>query len=114
MRPENKTPEILKAYTDPFPTPESRMGTWVFPRAIRKETAWLSQTESRLGLLARKPAELVWALKDPAFGSPKVLERWKRQFPEAGVQTLQDASHYLQEDRPDAIAEAVRRVAARG
>jgi pimeloyl-ACP methyl ester carboxylesterase len=33
-RPESKTAEIRKAYTDPFPTPESRMGTYIFPWAL--------------------------------------------------------------------------------
>ena len=110
---ERKTPEVLKAYADPFPTPESRMGTWVFPRAIRKSGDWLEGIESRLYLLRRVPVEMVWAMKDPAFGSEKYIKCWQEHFPGAPIERLDDASHYLQEDRPDAVAGAIRRVLGR-
>ena len=52
-------------------------------------------------------AALVWAMKDPAFGKPRYLDRWRTIFPQAQVETLDNASHYLQEDRPDRIVEAI-------
>ena len=63
--------------------------------------------------LAGKPLELVWAMKDPAFGNAAVLARWKRDFPSANVTEIAGANHYIQEDAPDAIAAAVRRVDSR-
>jgi len=110
---ERKTPVVLRAYTDPFPTPASRMGTYVFPRAIRTEGAWLRSIAGRLHLLRDKPVELVWAMKDFAFGKETIIAWWQAQFPDAPVARLEDASHYLQEDRPDAVAGGVRRVLAR-
>ena len=62
--------------------------------------------------LADKPVELVWAMKDPAFGHPAVLARWQRDFPAANVTRVPDANHYIQEDAPGAVAAAVRRVQA--
>jgi haloalkane dehalogenase len=59
--------------------------------------------------LGGKPIELVWAMKDPAFGNQKVIDRWQRDFPEAHLTRLSDANHYIQEDAPDAIAAAVER-----
>jgi haloalkane dehalogenase len=52
-------------------------------------------------------------MKDPAFGRPAYLARWQAIFPHAQVETLDDASHYLQEDRPDRISEAIRKVLGR-
>ncbi len=109
-REDRKTPEILKAYTDPFPTPQSRIGTFVFPRAIRKSAAWLRSIESKLPCLREKPVEMVWAMQDPAFGKEKYIRRWQGYFPEASVDRVQDASHYLQEDCPDRVAASVRRI----
>jgi haloalkane dehalogenase len=113
VRPEIKTPAVLAAYTDPFPTPDSRMGTWVFPRSIRAQSAWLRSLEEKLPVLRDKPVEMVFAMKDVAFGKESCIRRWHRHFPEAPVDRLSDASHYLQEDRPDRVAAAVRRVLAR-
>jgi haloalkane dehalogenase len=109
-RKERKPPEVLRAYTDPFPTDKSRMGTYVFPRAIRKSASWLRSTEERLSRLCRRPVEMVWAMKDPAFGKESYIRRWQNHFPDAAVDRVQDASHYLQEDCPDRVAAAVRRL----
>jgi haloalkane dehalogenase len=106
----SKPEAVFKAYTDPFPTPESRIGTYVFPRAIRNSTTWLESIEHRLARLRGKPVELVWAMKDRAFGNEATIARWLRHFPGAPVERLEDAAHYIQEDRPEAIAAAIRRV----
>ena len=109
-RADRKTPEVLKAYTDPFPTPESRKGTWVFPREIRVNNDWLGETEKGLARLRGKPVELVFAMKDPAFGQETTIARWKTYFPDAPVDRIPDANHYIQEDAPDRVAAAIRRV----
>jgi len=112
-RAERRTPAILKAYTDPFPSPASRMGTWVFPRAIRQSAGWLAEIERQLPRLRAKPVEFVWAMKDVAFGREPIIARWLSYFPGAPVDRLLEAKHYLQEDEPEGVAAAVKRVLAR-
>ncbi len=53
------------------------------------------------------PAEIVWGMSDPIFG--KGLGTMKGQFPGAPAQETQ-AGHFLQEEVPDVIAQAVVRV----
>jgi haloalkane dehalogenase len=108
-----KTRSILKAYTDPFPTPESRIGTYVFPRQIRKASDWLKGIEGRLTVLRAKPVEMVWAKKDPAFGKEAYIKKWKTHFPDAPVDRIEDASHYIQEDAPERVASALVRILKR-
>ncbi len=110
LKPERKTPENLRAYTEAFPTPQSRMGTWVFPREIRKSKRWLKSIEEKLGSLRHGPVELVWAMKDPAFGKESYIRRWLQHFSHAQVERIKDASHYVQEDRPDRVAAGVKRL----
>lgn len=109
-KPKRKQPEILSHYTRPFKSRKSRYGTWMFPRALRTASGWLEDIESKLGFLKDIPVELVWGMKDFAFGDEYYIKRWRSYFPQAEVTKLQDASHYLQEDRPDAVAEAVIRL----
>lgn len=112
-REERKRPEVLEAYTAPFPTPESRTGTWVFPRAIRASAEWVAGVERRLGVLREKPVEMVWGMRDPAFGREEYVEHWHRHFPGAPVDRIPDASHYVQEDAPERVVAAVERVLGR-
>ena len=104
---------LLKAYAGPFPTEESRTGIWIFPGEIRRSVSWLAETESRLGLLKEKPVVMIWAKKDPAFAKPKYINRWLRHFPQAELEILEDASHYLHEDRPDRIIAGIRKILGR-
>ena len=53
------------------------------------------------------PAEIVWGMKDPILA--KTLPMMKNNFPEAPV-TETSAGHFLQEEVPTEIAEALVRV----
>jgi haloalkane dehalogenase len=105
-----KTPAILKAYTDPFGTPASRIGTYIFGRQIRKASGWLESIEGRLSVLREKPVEMVWGMKDPAFGRQRCIRKWLGHFPNANLERIENASHYLQEDSPDRIVCATERL----
>ncbi|MEO1064909.1 MAG: alpha/beta fold hydrolase [Actinomycetota bacterium] len=96
-------------YVDVVPTPESRRGIAVFPVEIRRSRPWLGQLEHRVATTLRdKQAVLVFGRRDPALASDAVVERWRREFPDATYIDLPDAGHYIQEDAPDAIVDAIR------
>lgn len=106
--------EVFKTYQDAQPSPEARRGVAEFPRQIRKARPMLERLAAEAPTaLADKPLELVWAMKDPAFGNRAVMARWMRDFPTANLTEVPDANHYIQEDAPNAIAAAVRRVGGR-
>jgi haloalkane dehalogenase len=95
-------------YVEVVPTQESRRGIAVFPIQIRAARPWMAELEARVDTALRsKPTVLIWGMKDPAFGAAGVLERWKATFPQAKVIRLQAAGHYIQEDAPDQIIEAI-------
>jgi haloalkane dehalogenase len=108
-------PAVFQTYQKAQPSPEARRGVAEFPRQIRRARPMLSRLAREAPTALRgKPMELMWAMKDPAFGRENVIHRWLRDFPNAHVTRLSDASHYIQEDAPDALAAAVERVAAGG
>jgi haloalkane dehalogenase len=102
--------DVFRVYQDAQPTVEARRGVAEFPRQIRMARPMLARLSAEApAALGRKPIELVWAMKDPAFGSTKVIDRWQRDFPRAQLTRLDNANHYIQEDAPEAIAAAVER-----
>lgn len=110
---EKITNSLRDAYTNPFPTPASRRPTWIFPRHIRHSRNWLRNIESRLHVLADKPTEIVWGARDEPGFRPIEMQRWQSHLPLHHTEVLDDASHYVQEDRPDCVAAAIRRVLER-
>ena len=93
-------------YTAVVPTPASRLGIAEFPRQIRAAGPWLADLEGRVeATLADKPMLLIWGMKDPVFKA--ILPEWESRFPHAQVVRLDNASHYLQEDEPERIAQAI-------
>ncbi len=60
-------------------------------------------------LLGAKPVVFVWGMKDPAFRPKRVLPKARAAFSDHQVVELHDASHYIQENAPEMIADAIRR-----
>lgn len=108
-----RTPTILAAYVKPFPDPPARHPTWVFPRHIRKSRRWLTGIESRLGSLSHIPAQILWGRRDGPGFRPAEMRRWQRHLPLHETEVLDDASHFVQEDRPDRLVAVIRRVIER-
>ena len=108
-----KTSDTFQSYIAPFPTPESRIGTYVFPWAIGQSDEWLEALETRLSLLADRPVELVWGMQDMAFGNDETINRWLRHLPDAHVDHVLDAGHYIQEEAPDRVVAAINRILTR-
>jgi len=94
-------------YLAVVPTPRSRRGIAMFPIQIRAAKSWLAELEQRVkSTLGDQPIVVVWGMKDPAFGGG-VLEQWEAAFPQATVIRLEAAGHYIQEDAPEQIADAI-------
>lgn len=98
---------VMDAYRGPFPTPESRLPTYVFPREILASRPFLAAVERELPKLGRRPALIVWPTKDIAFRDPE-RRRWEEIFPDHTTATLTGAGHYIQEDAAEEIIDAIR------
>jgi len=107
-------PVMMEAYRAPFPDYWSRVGMLAFQREIplteRDRSAQLmGSIHERLWELD-VPVLLVWGLRDPVF-QPVFLDQWRELFPAARTVELEDAGHFLIEDRPEAVTEAIASVA---
>lgn len=100
------TPEIHRHYFDALPTPESRKGTWVFPKQIIASSAWLDSLWQQRANIADKPTMFAWGMKDIAFRSSE-LRRWQALFPNAQVTRFATAGHYVQDEQGEALAKLI-------
>ncbi|MGI9557570.1 MAG: alpha/beta fold hydrolase [Solirubrobacterales bacterium] len=103
------SPEEFRHYTDVVPTPKSREGIAVFPREILDAEEWLVAILERIpNTVAGKPMVLTFGREDPSLGAEVVIERWQSLFPSSTFVDLPGASHYIQEDAPEAMIAAIR------
>ncbi len=105
------TDEEFRHYQDVVPTPEHRKGIAEFPVQIRASEEWLAALETRVrATLTGKPTLLIFGRRDPALGRRQIIDRWRLDFPGAAYRELPTAGHYIQEDAPDAIVQAIKEV----
>lgn len=107
------TKDLKRAYLSPHPKWSTRTSILVFPREIpfgsEGEVAdLLGEIEAGLEAHFRhKPVKITWAMKDIAFKPEFLDELWLKTFPDAEVERLADAGHYLQEDAHERIVPAL-------
>lgn len=93
-------------YLRPLEVPEDRKGCMVFPKQIIASTPWLGHIWNGISALNGQPKLFVWGMKDIAFRD-KELKRWEQTFPEARSVRLGTVGHFVQEEAPNELAEAV-------
>jgi haloalkane dehalogenase len=104
--------EVRAAYDAPFPTPGSKAGALAFPELVPAEPGHPNtapMNEVRDGLRDwRKPALVVWGADDPVL-PVSIAQGFADLIPSASEPVLiEGAAHFLQEDRPDEVAAAIR------
>jgi haloalkane dehalogenase len=102
------TPEEMDHYRRAQPSPEARRGVAEMPKQILAARPLLERLSREVpARLGTKPALLVWGMKDLAFRPKVFLPRMRSIFADHVVVELPAAKHYIQEDAPDEVAEAI-------
>jgi haloalkane dehalogenase len=106
-------PDVVRGYEAPFPTPESKAGAAMFPLLvpIADGDPGVAEMLATRDALTRwdKPALVLFSDGDPMF-STRVAHSMARLIPTAGEpEFVSDASHFLQEDKGEEIAERIVR-----
>ncbi|HEX2273197.1 MAG TPA: alpha/beta fold hydrolase [Acidimicrobiales bacterium] len=95
-------------YRGPFPTPDARTPTHVFPREILASRDFLAEVEAGLARLADVPALIAWGGRDFAFRENE-RHRFEATFGRHRSVVFEGAGHYLQEDVPEELASEIER-----
>lgn len=116
--PQHLTDTVMAAYLAPFPTPESRRALLCWSRDIPFAAGdpsydEMQRIEAGLSRFAAIPVLLLWGMQDPVL-PPSVLRTWQKVYPHATTSEIDEASHFLQEDAPDRVLDAIVRFLAAG
>ncbi len=104
--------EVARGLTAPYRgSPDRRLATLRFVQDIplkESDAAWpvLAETEKHLDRLADKPIKFIWGAKDFVFDD-RVLDMWREIWPQAEVEYLEDAGHYVLEDAPERVVPSI-------
>ena len=104
--------DVIAAYEAPFPNAESKAGASQFPLLVptSEDSAGADVMRAVADQLSRwqKPALVAFSDQDRIFPYPKAGEVFCDLIPTAGEQVkIEGASHFLQEDRGERLAEVV-------
>jgi haloalkane dehalogenase len=100
-------PRVLAQYMAPWRDPVRRAAAAIGPRQLVAASEYLTEVASGLPRLADRPALIVWGLRDFAFQEP-MRKRFEAAFPVHRTVLLDDASHFLQEDAGERIADEIK------
>jgi haloalkane dehalogenase len=104
--------DVREAYDAAFPTPESKAGALAFPELVpthpeHPNTAPMNRVRDALRDW-HKPALVVWGGEDAVLPA-RFAQGFVELIPGAeGPIVIEGAGHFLQEDRPDEVAAAIR------
>ena len=102
----------LKAYSSAFPDRKSCIGAINFPldALLARMRPYLIEClkSGDMTSFLKKPAELVYGMKDMAIDPEYAIRDFNTLFPKQQVTKLINAGHFSQEDEPDKIISLLR------
>lgn len=103
--------DVIAAYEAPFPTPESKAGAAAFPLLVPLRdddpgAAEMAQVGEALAVWD-KPVLVAFSDQDPVFPQ-RAGEKLAAKIPGAIFVPIEGASHFLQEDKGEEIAQTIR------
>lgn len=110
--PEVIKPAAREGLLMPYDTWQHRQAIYQFVRDIpasRQHPTWkyLDELEHALPSLAHLPIQLVWGMRDWCF-RPSCLDRLQEHWPDAEVERIEQAGHWVTEEAREQVLNVVR------
>lgn len=98
---------VHRQYIAPLGSRTEREGTYAMALALKGAGPYYDELWEKRSALARLPLTIIWGMQDRALGEP-YFEKWKEHFPKAKIVRLEECGHFVAEERPDIVVDAVR------
>lgn len=102
--------DVFAAYEAPFPTPQSKAAPRAMPPMIPQSESTPDAITGQRVLedlaTAAWPKFVIWAQKDPVL-PPKLGDAFAARIGAEGPHPIEDAGHFLQEDRGEEVGAAI-------
>lgn len=93
-------------YLAPFEHRNKRAQTYIFPAQLSGAEPFLDHLYKNINTLSDRPVLLVWGMQDFAFQESE-RRRFETLFPDHTTVLLENAGHFIQEDAPKDISNAI-------
>ncbi len=100
------TESVHKAYAGPFERKEDRCGAYQVAKNLLDCGGWYNELWTEREMYCETPLFFLWGNKDPVFGE-KYLNKFWHQFPLCEAKTFEEEGHFLPEEKPQAVADAI-------
>jgi len=102
------TDAVKAGYLAPYNSWKNRIAIHRFVQEIPLEKNHptrdiIDNVESGLTQFQNHPMIIIWGADDFTFSEKGVLPEWKNRFPDAEINIIQDAGHFIVEDAPEEI-----------
>jgi len=99
---------VMDHYRQVQPNAAARVGVAEMPKQLLAARPLLERLAREVpATLGAKPALVIWGMRDVAFKPRPSIPRMRAAFPDHVVVELPTAKHFIQEDAPDRIAQAI-------
>ncbi|OBK10357.1 haloalkane dehalogenase [Mycobacterium asiaticum] len=99
---------VMDHYRGAQPDAAARVGVAVLPKELLAARPLLERLAREVpATLGAKPALVVWGMRDVAFRPGPAIPRMRTTFRDLVVVELPTAKHFIQEDAPERIAQAI-------
>jgi pimeloyl-ACP methyl ester carboxylesterase len=100
---------VMQQFTRPFSRSSERNGTLAFAMSLLNDQNWFENLWTRRGDMTGVPTMVIWGMRDPVIPS-SYAQRFCQGFPGSTLVELRKSGHYPQEEEPEEVVKAIRRL----
>ncbi len=88
--------------------PDAREAAFTFAKELLGAKTFFEKIWAARGTLGSKVQRVVWGMADPLMPPANFLPKWREFAPGADVIEVEGVGHYVQEEAPQAVVDAIR------
>ncbi|MDH5718329.1 MAG: alpha/beta fold hydrolase [Spirochaetia bacterium] len=84
-----------------------RKAAYQFALSLLGESGWYAKLWENKDKIQNIPTRILWGMEDELLPANLLLDKWREGFSKAKVTEIKDCGHFIQEEKPEFVAEAI-------